>query len=364
MSTTSAAKWTARPYREGDEKGILDLWKAVYPERTYIPGEWLKWWRWLYRDNPRGMGVIAVADAEGKIVSHAAEIPLMMKIGSAEVLTGIALDAMTHPDFRRQGTLAALVDLRRQEGEKRGIRATYGFRNKYAYPYPGLASRLVMFDGATIQKVFLAVDWKAALRTQTGNGLLRALGPAAGRLADAVVFRPREARCPEGLSIRPVERFDEQADRFWARISERNRVMVVRDQQYLNWRYADPPHRRYTRLVASRAGDMAGFAVFSCGEVEGTTIGCIVDVLAESGRVAEGLVAAAVARCREEKAALVWSARMAGTPLARAFRRQGFISAPRSKSIVVKGWTNSPDLAAELREPGNWFLQMGDSDEA
>jgi GNAT superfamily N-acetyltransferase len=362
--STSAAKWIARPYREGDEEGILDLWKAVYPERSYVREEWLKWWRWMYRDNPRGMGVVVLADAQGKIVSHAAEIPVMMKIGSEEVLTSIALDAMTHPDYQRQGALAALVKMRREESEKRGIRATYGFRNKYAYPYPNLATRLVMFDGATIEKVLLPVDWKAALRTQTGSRLVLALGPAAGRLAEAVVFRPRKARCPEGLSIEQIERFDGRADRLWARVSQRNRVIVVRNQQYLNWRYADPPHRRYTRLVASRAGDITGYAVFSCAEVEGTRIGCIVDVLAESGEVAECLVAAAAGRCREEKAALVWSARIAGTPLADAFRRQGFITAPRSKSIVVKGWTTSPELAAELREPGNWFLQMGDADEA
>lgn len=362
--STSAANWVARPYREGDEEGILDLWRAVYPERTYVREEWLKWWRWMYRDNPRGMGVIMLAEAQGKIVSHAAEIPVKMKIGSEEVLTAIALDAMTHPDFRRHGVLAVLVKMRREEGERRGVRATYGFRNKYSYPYPNLATRLVMFDGATIEKVLLPVDWRAALRTQTGNGLALALGPVAGRLADAVVFRPRKARCPEGLSIEQIEQFDDRAGRLWARVSQRYRAIVVRDQKYLNWRYVDVPDRHYTRLVAGRADDIAGFVVFSCAVVEGTRTGCIVDVVAESGEVAECLIAAAAGRCREMKAALIWSARIAGTPLAGAFRRQGFITAPRSRSIVVKGWTNSPELAAELREAGHWFLQMGDSDEA
>lgn len=363
MSTT-AVDWIARLYREGDEEGILELWRTVYPERTYVREEWLKWWRWMYRDNPRGKGVIAVADARGKIVSHAAEIPVMMKIGSEEVLTSIALDAMTHSGYRRQGVLGALVKIRREESERRGIRATYGFRSKYSYPYPNLATRLVMFDGATIEKVLRPLDWRAALQIRTSNSLVLALGPAAGWLGDATAFRPRKPRRPEGLSIEQADRFDGRADRLWGRVSQRYRAIVVRNQEYLNWRYVDVPDRHYTRLVAGRAGDSSGYLVFSCAEVEGARIGVIVDVVAESGEVAECLIAAAVDCCRERKAALIWSARIAGTPLAEAFRRQGFITAPASMSILIKGWTRSPELAAELREEENWFLQMGDADEA
>lgn len=362
--SSPASRWLARPYREGDEDAILELWKAVYPDRTYVGEEWLKWWRWLYRDNPNGPGVITVAEADGKIISHAAEIPLMMRVGGEDVLAAFILDAMTHPDYRRQGALSTLVRMRRAEGERRGIRAAYGFRNKHGYAYPSLAARVNMFDGATMEKVFRPVDWRATMRTQTENRLALALGSAGGKLASAVLFRPRKAPCAEGLTIEQVDRFDERADRLWSRVSGRNRVILVRNQEYLNWRYVDVPDRRYTRLVARRGDDINGFAVFTCAELEGAMTGRIVDVLAESVDVTECLVAAAARRCREGKAALVWSARIAGTPLALAFRRQGFITAPRSKSIVVNGWTTSPELTAELQNAGNWFLQMGDSDEA
>lgn len=357
-------KWSVRLYRAGDEEGILDLWKAVYPDRTYDREQWMKWWQWMYKDNPNGMGVILVADHDGKIVAHSAQIPMMMKIGNESVLVAIDLDAMTHPDYRRQGTLTALVKAKRLESEKRGIRATYGFRNKYSYPYPGLATKIGMFDGATMQKVFRPLEWRATLRTQTQNRLLLAFGSAAGGLLSTLVFRPGKTRCPDVLTIAEVGQFDERVNQLWSKVSCQHRAIVMRNEAYLNWRYVAVPDRRYTILVASRPNAIAGYLVFSCAEMEGTMTGLIVDVLCESMQVTECLVSAAVARCQERRAALVWSARIAGTPLATVFRRRGFIALPRARSIGIKGWTTYPDLAAELQNSKNWFLQMGDSDEA
>lgn len=362
--SAAGPRWTARPYREGDEERILDLWKAVYPDCGYVREEWLAWWRWLYRDNPAGAGVIALAEDEGKIIAHTAEIPMLMKIGDAEVLAAIGLDAMTHPDYRRQGTYAATVDLRRLESQRRGIQAEYAFRSKYSYAYPGLSDKVGMFDAVTLPKVFRPLDWRATLGTQTGSRLVLALGPAAGRLLTAAALRPAKAPLPEKTRLALTDRFDERFDQLWARVSGRYRTTVSRKKEYLNWRYVAVPDRRYTILTVGNADAICGYAVFSCADTEGTMTGLIAEVVAESRPVEECLIKAAVQRCRTGKAALVWGARLAGTSLAAAYRRQGFIAAPRSKTKLVTACAFSPDLVAQLRRPDAWFLQMGDSDEA
>ncbi len=362
--SAASPKWIARPYRDGDEEGILELWKAVYPDRTFVRQEWMKWWRWMYRDNPAGTGVIALADHDGLIIAHTAEIPIMMKIGDSDVLAAIGLDAMTHPDYRRQGTYAATVELRRQESLKRGIRAEYAFRSKYSYAYPGLSGKVGMFDAATLPKVFRPLDWRATLAAQTRNPVVTAAGPAAGRLLAAVAMRPAKARLPEGVAISQVDGFDDRFDQLWARVAGRYRAAVSRKKEYLSWRYVAVPDRHYTILAAGSAAAISGYSVFSCADAEGTVTGLIAEVVAESQPVAEGLIAAAVQRCREGKAALVWGARLAGTPLAEAYRRQGFIAAPRSRTKLVTACGFSPELTAELQKPDGWFLQMGDSDEA
>ncbi len=357
-------KWIARPYRDGDEEGIFELWRAVYPDRRYVRGEWLAWWRWMYRDNPAGMGVIALADHDGQIIAHTAEIPMVMKIGDADVLAAIGLDAMTHPDYRRQGTYAATVELRRQESQRRGIRAEYAFRSKYSYAYPGLSGRVGMFDAATLPKVFRPLDWRATLATQTSNKLVLALGPAAGGLLTAVLLRPAKERLPEKMALSRADRFDDRFDQLWARISGRYRAAVSRNSRYLNWRYVAVPDRHYTILTAGSPDAVSGYAVFSCADAEGTVTGVIAEVVAETRPVEEALIAAAVQQCREGKAALVWAARLAGASLAQAYRRQGFIAAPRSRTKLVTACAFSPELDVELRRSGGWFLQMGDSDEA
>ncbi len=357
-------KWIARPYRDGDEEGILELWRAVYPDRKYVREDWLAWWRWMYRDNPAGMGVIALADHDGRIIAHTAEIPMMMKIGEGEALAAIGLDAMTHPGYRRQGTYAATVELRRQESQKRGIRAEYAFRSKYSYAYPGLSGKVGMFDAATLPKVFRPLDWAATLKTQTGNKLVLALGPAAGGLLTSVALRPAKARLPDGMTLSEVDRFDDRFDQLWARVSPRYRSAVSRKKDYLNWRYVAVPDRHYTILTARDASAVSGYAVFSCADADGTITGLIAEVVAETRPVEECLIEASVQRCREAKAALVWAARLASTSLAKAYRRQGFIAAPRSKTKLVTACAFSPELTAEMQKPGAWFLQMGDSDEA
>jgi hypothetical protein len=80
--------------------------------------------------------------------------------------------------------------------------------------------------------------------------------------------------------------------------------------------------------------------------------------------VTQHLISAAVERCRREKGALLWTARIAGTSLAAAYRREGFLSPPFSKkSIAISVRSDSPSIAQQLHDPQNWFIQMGDSDE-
>jgi GNAT superfamily N-acetyltransferase len=357
----AAPKWFTRAYRQGDEEGIFDLWKAVYPEKVRDREQWLRWWHWLYRGNPVGGGVICVAEHDGRIVGHAGEIPLAMKVGGETILAGLGIDAMTHPEYRRQGMYLAIVKTRRALGEASGIQATYAFPNELSYP--GQTRELGAFDIAAMQKVIRPLNWRNAVRAQTGNRLLAAIGPVAGALLDATFFRPVKAPSLEGLRIAPVSAFDRRVDDLWARASFQHQVLVERKRDYLNWRYASIPDVDYLICIAERDELVAGYVVISRKQLQRARIGVILDVFAESERVAQCLIADAVTRCRREGLDLLYGARMAGTSLAAAFRRSGFLPAPFLKPIRVTGRSVSADIASQLQSPGNWFLQIGDSDE-
>ncbi len=357
----AAPKWFTRAYREGDEEGIFDLWKAVYPEKAYDRLQWLRWWQWLYQANPMGTGVICVAEHDGRIVGHAAEIPLALKVGGENVLAGLGIDAMTHPEYRRQGMYLAVVRTRRALGEARGIRATFAFPNEFSYP--GQTADLGAFDIATMHKVIRPLNWRNAAMAQTGNRLVAAISSVAGVLLDAMFFVPGKARPSKGLKIAPVSAFDQRHDDLWAKASSQYPVLVVRNRDYLNWRYAAVPDVDYLICVAEREEEIAGYLVVSRQRLDRARVGVILDVFAESDQAAQSLVADAMARCRQERLDLLYAARVAGTSLARTYRRNGFLHAPFLKPIRVTGRSVSPDIAGQLRNPKNWFLQIGDSDE-
>ncbi len=360
MSNT-APKWSTRAYREGDEEGIFELWKAVYPENPYDRQQWLRWWHWIYRANPRGTGVICVAEHDGRVVGHAAEVPLVMKIGGENVLVGLGIDAMTHPEYRRQGMYLAVVRTRRALGEARGIRATYAFPNKLSYP--GQVNELGAFDIATMQKVVKPLSWRNAMLTQTRNRLLLAIGAVAGGLLSTTFFRTSKSPSLKGLKIAQVSHFDERIDGLWRRASSQYQVIVVRNREYLNWRYVAVPDTDYLIYVAEQTEAIVGYLVASRKQADHARIGVVLDVFTESEEIAQCLISEAITRCRQEKLDLLYGARMTGTPLARAFRRNGFLPLPFVKAIHITGRSVSPGVAEQLQDPKNWFLQIGDSDE-
>ena len=359
MSSTER-RWSTRTYRDGDEEGIFELWKAVYPEHSYDQQQWMRWWRWMYKANPSGMGVICLAEHDGKIVGQTGEIPMMMKIGSESVLVGLGIDAMTHPEYRRKGILIELVKARRAESEKRGIRATYSFPNRLSYA--AMMTRGLTFDIATMQKVVRPLNWRNTMRTRTNNRLLLTVGRVAGGLLGTVFFRAGKVPVLEGLTVARVSFFDERVNGLWRRISDQYQVMVLRSQEYLNWRYVAAPDRDYLIYVAERSGAVVGYLVLSRKQVDQAKMGIIVDVFAESEKVTRCLISEAVERCRQEKVDLLYSARIAGTSLARAYRRNGFLPVLFARGIRLIGRSNSPSIAGKMRDSKNWFLQMGDSD--
>ena len=73
--------YSMREYTDGDQQGILELTKAVH---GVVRGEeqWMRWWRWMYKDSPAGTGRIWLAKHNAKIVGQYALVPKNIKVGN------------------------------------------------------------------------------------------------------------------------------------------------------------------------------------------------------------------------------------------------------------------------------------------
>lgn len=352
-------KWSIRAYREGDEEGIFELDKAVHPSRTGDMEQWLKWWHWMYKDNPNGAARIWLAEHDGKIVGQYPLIFMKLKADNETLKVSQNIDVMTHPDYRYQGMFSTLERQALNEAEREGVCITIGFPNKAAYPGHIKSG---WFDVATLGLMLKPLNWENTLKIRIRNRFLLNLCAMSGKVVNRMSYRPKKAPVVEGLTITQVSSFDERFDDFWARVSDQYLIMVVRSKDYLNWRYGTPGVN-YSIFASERAGEIDGYLVLRCRHREGIRLGNILDIMAQSEEVIWNLVSRATKYCQQERVDLIYWITKANRTYYGAFKKSGFLSIPFMKAGRFIAYSSSPQVSkAFLQDSHNWFVQMGDSD--
>jgi len=354
--------WSIRAYREADEEAILELWKAVYPEREYNDKQWMRWWRWMYKENPSGAPVIWFAEANGKLVGQYAIIRVKMKIGNKVIIGAQSLDTVTHPEYRHKGVFQTLAKKTYEQAANEGVHIVYGFPNQYSYP--GFIRRLDWFDIATTQTLLKVLYWGNITKKRVRNRFLSSiLAPAINLVSNEILFRTQKTSFVQGLEIAQISSFDERVNEFWAEISGQYQIMVVRNKDYLNWRYVNIPDANYLIYVAEIAGKIYGYLVFQCTQTEQTKVGNIFDILAQSEKIAQHLISKAIEHCKQERVDTIYCSMIANNLYLKAFRKNGFVSLPFVKGSKFCAYSSSPNIPKEfLKDPKNWVVQIGDSD--
>ena len=91
---------TVRPWREGDETAILELFARSFPHARREVDHF----RWKYRENPAGNGRISLAfDADGRLVGHYAGYAVPFHAFGRDVVAHQIGDTMTDVSVRHHG---------------------------------------------------------------------------------------------------------------------------------------------------------------------------------------------------------------------------------------------------------------------
>jgi len=353
-------KWSMRAYREGDEDGILELWKATYPEKEYDRKGWLRWWHWMYKENPAGPGRIWLAEHDGRVAGQYSIVPVKMKIAD-EIINGAqSLDTMTHPNYRHQGIFETLAKETYRQAGKEGIHVVYGFPNEFSYP--GFIKKLSWFDICSLQVMIKPLNWGNALRLKINNKLLLKLGAIAGNFIQQTIYRTPKAPVMKDLMIIQISSFDDRIDEFWDEVSNQYKIMIVRNKDYLNWRYS-APEANYSIFVAEKANKICGYLVLEDKIQGGIKISHIFDLIAQSEEVMHCLASRAIEHCQQNKVDIISYSLIASEAYYRVLKRNGFISLPFIKGECFCAFSNSLHISkAFLEDPKSWFAQIGDSD--
>ncbi|MDH4208230.1 MAG: GNAT family N-acetyltransferase [Anaerolineae bacterium] len=357
--------WRARRYEPGDEEEILALRRLVFAGGEEGRNS-ESYWRWEYADCPAGPATIWLAVDDGQVVGHYAVRPVRMQCDGVPLAGSVSLDAMTHPDYRREGIFATLGRETYKDVEGAGLDLTYIWPREVSMRGTIAKFNWVYVFAPTVLVKLLSlasVVGRFVRRRALGRGSTAQVGASTCGLE-----RAAEDSILENGQSRWIDRFDEGMDLFWERVSARHRLATVRDSVYLNWRYFDNPGRQYEAVVGESDEGVLGYVVIRCMENSGLRGGMIVDLGSLPGHA--GILSALLAQVeqvfRERRMDLMACLLSGDEEYADILRRQGLRRLPFR--LGFKEWyfgcrLNSPGLDREcFLKPANWFLTFGDTD--
>ncbi len=326
-----------RPYRLGDEAGILLLFRTVFKKERS-----LAFWHWQFRDNPAGQQILLAITNEGELIGQCAGIPVRVAIGNRTCAFSQMVDQMVNPRFR-QGLKKPGLQLALFLGFFREFMGPGKGDMVYGFPIPEYERLIVKLAGTLVLQPITA--------------LVRGLDDGSERsVARISRWRYRISR---------VDRFDPSVDRLWRRCQPNLRLAIIRDARYLNWRYADCPDKCYTLLLATDrwTGTPEGLAVLRHGvpEEPDAPVTLLVDWLVpqESTTLAEALLAychnLAVAAGRPQVRA--WFPEY--THEYRLLQHLGYRREPTIYNLTANFFNGA--IAVDWAST-HWYYTMGDSD--
>jgi GNAT superfamily N-acetyltransferase len=285
-------------YEPPDREEYLRLLHEAWGDLA-LTGDEFDWW---FRENRAG-SLMSVARANGRVVGVASHSLFHMILGGEKQLASFSVHATTDPSARGQGIFEALERKHEQEAEERGVAVVLGFASKPTAP------------------IFLGrLGW-------TEIGRLRVWARPFPRL--------RSRREP--IARIPQFRHAGDAAKEWPN-------HVVRDAQYLNWRYLESPRHYEAFAVAG------SYAVLGHKEHRGTALAYVADLVGNPRPLLRACLAAVAPGARALVAIPAPEHRSTYASL-------GFVPSRTSLHLMGKA------LAGEL-DPSrrSWRFTLGDTD--
>ena len=350
----SEVAWIVRPYQEGDELRL-----PAFAEESRGYGLDLDFWRWLFRDNPAGPAPIYFADDNGRLAGHYAIVPFRLRIQGREVVACQGLEAITHPDYRRQGIMLALARRAYADVVQEGVDLIYGFPNTSSVG--GFLKHLEFDVPENLPVLVRPLDLPRLLVHQRGPGLLpRLAGPPGQWGWDRLwPLRPDAA----GVTVGEVAAFPDAVDALCQRVLAGIPNAVIRDRAFLDWRYCRHPLRRYRIYLAHRGEQLRGFCVSGRFDFKGLEIGVLLDLFGDVDDTAAlaALGSRVLLDARAEGLPAMAAIGSADSPFRPVLRRLGFRYTARTFPLVVRVIGGGLEPAGVARGE-DWYVSFGDGD--
>lgn len=318
-----AGKLINIPYRTGDEYAINELFRSIY---LSSPG--LEYWNWRYFENPFGPPLLELMWDGSLLVGLYALMPVRLW-GGREIKAALSDLAITHLDYRYLGIFTTLGKSLYRRVAEQGIELIYGFPNRHNYK--GYIEKLGWKALASIKEL---TNWKSPTKQE-------------------------QIPLPQ-YKIAPLTNCEDSLNHLWHKInrSYNDKLLVVRDASYLEWRYFKHPSKTYNILTSSQNDILQGYIAIQRNDTGHGSYLDIVDIAAAETTIFYSLVnnVCATKHNYDVEGVRIWDS--VGTPFNYLLQSMGF----RNSGISVDlGFRDLSKGSLQLRNNLNsWVLSMGD----
>ena len=335
-------------YRPEDRQELDALLKRVFGEAWADASA--RRWEWQYRRNPNAREPrIWVAREGAHVIGQYATMPVLVVVRGHEVEGSWGMDVAVAPERQRQGLGEMLFQTwDRNAGASLGLglsTASHRLFRKLRWPDVGPLPCLVK-----------PLSGRAFARSGAPTVVNGVMALAAAPVA--FLLRSRHASI---AGIRRIEHFDRRFTELWHRVAGKFDLAVKRDASYLEWKFVELPHVRYSIVGLDRLDKLDGYIVFRHDTTRRVT--ALVDFLADPD---DSATLAALLHTVENEARQAGSDKIRVFAMNAAFRRtmkaRGYFRVQSTIQFVAK--VNAvPVGEAFYSDTSRWHVTLGDSDQ-
>ena len=339
-------------FRPDDRRGVDMLYRRTHGPDAAEASR-LRW-DWQHRRNPHnttGQPGIWVAREGPTVVGHCPTLPVRISLKGLEVEGSWGAQAMVAPEREDQGLGDALLRAWDRNSGAVLLLGTAGENrprlSQLRWPQSHVLPCLVK---PLTRRAIRLPHWPTPI-----NRLVSALTMPVVYMVSR--SRPLRAECE------PIRRFDSSFTALWERLAPKFDLAVRRDAPYLNWRYIEPPHVRYSVVALRRLGELHGYAVYRHRHEPLGRVTILVDFLVDPDDVSglKTLLRWVDRAARAEDADKIRCYVM-HTTLRRILRRNGYFNVKSSIEVTAK--VNAVQVPNGFYDKTDrWHVTYGDSDQ-
>ncbi len=280
-----------------DRSAIFEFHKEAYPQiwRSRSPERW----DWEFANNPfRIPGSlpvwIAVDEEKGKVVGQVCALMEPLWMGGQRCLISWGVDYYVLKEYRGMslgkqlyGAMLAHVPTSLTLSMSESARIVMLKLGMQPLPFVPLFTRILRHEPHSVLNTLASKmpggRGRRAAFWQKSLGILQIHRLAAAALTLRERWRDRglAGQMDPELEFVQAAAFGPEVNVLWERLKNRYNGLVVRDMDFLNWKFTQQPFMEHTLWLAYRKGQLEGYVILRRGTPPENNVGMIADLFAD-----------------------------------------------------------------------------------